>query len=107
MAKVPWLDTVTIPNANQNYVLLDLIQVADAAFNMRRSAAIGIQADKDAGAAVFFIGNAGMSGTKYGCSLVATQLYSIAFELNLIMLDDIHVRCTVAGQLLHLTLVTK
>lgn len=107
MAKVPWLNSVTLTNANQNYVLLDLIQITDTSFTQRRCAGLGIQADKDAGAAVFFVGNAGMSGTLYGCSLIATQLYSIAFELNLIMLDDIYVRCNIAGQLLHLTLVTK
>lgn len=107
MAKVPWLNSITLPNANQSYLLLDLIQTADPQFTVRRCAGLGIQADLNAGSAVFRVGNLGLSDLVFGVSLVATQLYSIAFESNLIMLDDIYVRCSSPSQLLHLTIVTR
>jgi hypothetical protein len=107
MARVPWLDSVTIPNANQSYVLLDLIRATDSNFPNRRCAGLGIQADLNAGTAVFRVGNPGLTDLRFGVSLVATQLYSIAFESNLILLDDIYVRCSSAAQLLHLSIVVR
>lgn len=56
MANVPYMDTITLTNANQVYQLFALLSAADSSL-VRPAQALLIQADLNAGSARFYIGD--------------------------------------------------
>jgi hypothetical protein len=73
----PWLKSVTLTNANQNYNLLALMQVVDPNSPITCQA-LQIQVDPLAGAAILRILNSGGSDTNWGVFLYASQAFNVA-----------------------------
>lgn len=89
----PWLQSVTIPSADTNVNLFDLLEAIDPEVPTHVQS-ISIQMDIDEAAARVFVGNPDtLSATNYGAVLVATMEWSTgSHESNLIYLKDIELR---------------
>lgn len=103
---VPWMHTVTIPNANQNYSIHALALTSSDPVVNTSAAIIAIQADSSV-AATYRIGNSTLNDTDFGVALSNFQMFGMAAEANALILTDMYVRCSIAGQRLHLSLVTR
>lgn len=73
----PWLKSVTLTNANQNYNLLALMLAVDSSAP-RICQALQIQVDPTAGAAVLRILNSTGSDTNWGVFLYPSQAFNVA-----------------------------
>lgn len=102
---IPWSRTVTITSANTNYTLLTLAQAVDPTVTNNVSI-VSIQADSSV-QATYRLGNSSLSNTDYGVALSNFQMFGMAQEANIIILGNMYVRCNIAGQRLHLTLVVR
>jgi len=98
--------SVTLTTANTNYNLLTLLQAVDTEFNdspYQRCRRLAIQADFDAGAARFFVGNTDMTGSIFGVEIVATQSVLYEDEQDTIILNHVFLRCDTDSQPMHVT----
>ena len=104
----PWLQSVTIPDADTNVNLFTLLEALDPEVPAHVQS-ISIQVDIDEGAARVFIGNPDtLSATNNGAVLVATQAWSTgSHESNLIYLKDIELRADTSTTLLHISFIVR
>ena len=107
------MGTLTLASANTPYQLTALLNaLSDSAkplfLNSYTAQFVAIQADPDAGAAKFYIGNAAMSSSNYGVLIYPTQVWPIySMESNLIQLKDIYVMCDTANKIINVTFVKR
>lgn len=107
------LRSVVLTNANQNYVLSELLAALSPnpfVIENSRIQAVQIQwGDDDTGAVVLFIGNPlVLSGTDYGVRLVATQAHTInSLGENTFNLSGIALRSDGAGFAAHIEVITR
>ncbi len=104
----PWLQSVTIPDADTNVNLFDLLEAIDSEVPAHVQS-ISIQVDINEGAARVFIGNPDtLSATNNGATMVATQAWSTgSHESNLIYLKDIELRTDTSATLLHVSFIVR
>lgn len=108
MSKIPFCATLPITDANTNYNLYDLLRAVDPQIP-RRCQMMQIQYHGDLSADILYIGNPDtLSATNRGAELSDTQAQTIqSVEANLILLDNIALRCTGAGHSISVILVTR
>jgi len=97
--------TIDLADANTSYSLLTLLQAADTLFDditFQSCRRLTLQADFDAGATRFFIGNSDLSATVFGVELVATQVVLYEDDGDTINLGQIYVRANAATQIMHI-----
>lgn len=97
----PRLLTLTLTNANTNYQLNALLAAADTelgASPFQSARRIVIQADLDAGATSFKIGNTDLSATNFGCEFLASQSVLYEDDNDTIVLSEIWLRTDAAGK---------
>lgn len=106
--RTPTLRSITLPQANTNYVLLALLQALDPQIP-RRAQALQLQFDVSAGAANLYIGNpTTLSTSDMGLQLVASQAWSIpSLDSNLILLDDIALRSDTGGVRVNVAIIVR
>jgi hypothetical protein len=99
MSGNPWMKTVTLLNANQNYNLYTLMQVVDPNAP-ERVHKLQLQADQvHADASYYRIGNSDLSDTNYGVVLFSTQAFGIETSVtNSISTKEFYLRCNSAGK---------
>ena len=87
------MHTVTLPSANTNYQLYALMQAIDSGSPLSVNF-LQLQANPSGGAAKFYIGNAGMSGTDFGVELSASQSQTFQDQSgnNLVSTASIYLR---------------
>jgi hypothetical protein len=94
----PWMKTVTLPNANQNYNLLTLMQSIDI-YAPERVHKLQLQADPvHADASYYRVGNEDLSDTNYGVVLFSTQAFGIEAPTNSLSTKEFYLRCTTGGK---------
>lgn len=110
----PWMGSVTLTNANEVYVLSDLLALVPSPNTpylgtSKKCQYLVFQFDPNGGAALWYVGNPGLSTTFHGGRLVAGQFYPwpISAESNLIRLDHVCVLCDTPGLLLHVCFLVR
>lgn len=108
----PFLKTVTLPNANQNYQLSALINALDAdecsSSLTSRAQYLQIQFDQAAGADVLMIGNSDLGASNWGVLLVGTQAWTVhSMGGNLIRLDQVYLRSNGAGHVCYVAYLPR
>jgi hypothetical protein len=111
----PWMGSVTLTNADQNYSLLTLLEALgalgddlDPSTADPRVQFIAIQADPDGGAARFWVGNSNMTATNHGVLIYPTQVWPIySVGADLIKLKQIYLRCDVAAQRMNVVFLKR
>lgn len=109
----PWMGRVTLTNANTAYQISALFTgMADAQqpqFFLRgawKVKYISLQADINAGAAIFYLGNETLTTSNYGIALVGGQAWQAYFLDAPLSLDDLWVGCDTAGQKISLAVIS-
>lgn len=95
----PWMKSVVITNADQNYNLLALMQAIDirAPVNCH---ILQLQLDPMAGSAKLRIINKDGSDTNWGVELVASQAFQVnSSGTNSVPTGSYWLRCSVAGKI--------
>lgn len=95
----PWMHTVTLTNANQNYQLYALMQAIDPGSPLSVNF-LQLQANPGGSGAKYYIGNADESGTDFGVELTAGQSQTFQDQSgnNLVSTASIYLRSDTASQ---------
>lgn len=108
---VPWMGTLTLPNANQTYNLLTLLQAKDPTLTtarILRAQFLMIQVDDSLASGTLYIGNANVSATEYGVFLASLQSLSFpSMESNLIVLASLNLFSDTTNTTIHVTFLTR
>ena len=104
----PFLHSIVLTNANQEYNLLTLLQALDPDIP-KRCQSLELQFDLDAAADRLYIGNPGTVGaTDTGVALVASQGWIISsMDANLVFLSDIALKSNGASHKVNVSLITR
>ena len=108
-----WGGAVTIPLANTNYSLETLFTNLAATdqpplMTIRRCQMIDFQTSSTLGGGIVRIGGRTLSDTMMWKYLYATQSWVVySMESNLITVNEIYVRCDVAGTTLNVFMISR
>jgi len=103
----PWMRSVVLTNANENYNLYDLMKALDKGAP-ERGTKVQLQAPDQPFSGIVYIGNQQLTATDYGVFLFATQAFSIELgQLNVIYFKMIFLRSTQASTRIGVTAVQR
>lgn len=100
----PRLVSITLTTQDTNYRLSTLLEAVDSTFGTtayRSCRMLRIQVDINEGPDVVSIGNSDISATNKGRQLVATQYVEYSGAGDIVTLDQIYLRTTVAATILN------
>ena len=111
----PWMGTITLPNANQAYQLLERIQSLPAnkqptGFDLSTGLQfLAIQANEAGGQeTLYYIGNSPLTATYKGVTIWAAQVYPIySMGSNIIRSADIYLMATAANETMNVSFIQR